>query len=649
MRDPDLVHRAERAAIALERAWSDWRVMHGAGTGPLPQITSYVGYSLTEPWGEPRVVLGVPADEAERLAALLEGHDCFGPVHAEVAGRPDWRRGTSGGTADTADLADAGARSYDRPLDVPAQVRGPESDQFSASWQDLPRDTDSAAWDDAARVRAARDSVTRERVARDSVTRDSVTRDSMTRDSMTRDSMTRDGVTRDGVTRDRAARGRADDRRSDADDRHSDNGLPPSRSVQPDDSASLPEGDHGPGRPQVPWDLPAVPLLPGPQNGQIEPARSGQPAPAPVPAQGGPGYRGPRYLGSPPRYQPEADDDPLGLDDGTRNGETGWDTGVEHHAGTGEGLGDGVDPAGLAQASSLAGAPGEVADFADEDERSWADLGAAVSADGSDVEAELTIETGPRFDAGFRIGSRLDGEAALDGDAALDGEAALDGDAALDGEGDLDAEARLTIEADAASEAGIATEADRGGADDLVADTARADADRADADLADSAGTDSAGGGPGTADTAGNNDRPAARKAARPAGKPVRAAAKRAVRRTRSAAGKADESASATALTGDAPGPGVDPEPDRGDRSAVDGSEQYGPIGAVDAGDAAVADDDSPADGYDGDDGAPASGKAGRPRSRPVARLSRSRRSTPGAHEGSGWPPTSRTAKNSKV
>jgi hypothetical protein len=28
---------------------------------------SYVGYSLKEPWGEPRVVIGIDADEAEFL------------------------------------------------------------------------------------------------------------------------------------------------------------------------------------------------------------------------------------------------------------------------------------------------------------------------------------------------------------------------------------------------------------------------------------------------------------------------------------------------------------------------------------------------------------------------------------------------------
>ena len=50
-------------------------------------MSSYVGYSMEEPWGQPRVVFGVAADEAERLAALLDGHDCYGPVHAEVAGQ----------------------------------------------------------------------------------------------------------------------------------------------------------------------------------------------------------------------------------------------------------------------------------------------------------------------------------------------------------------------------------------------------------------------------------------------------------------------------------------------------------------------------------------------------------------------------------
>src|SRR5215469_875601 len=92
MREPDLVQRAERAATALERAWVHWRARHGLGAGSPPPVSSYVGYSLEEPWGQPRVVFDVEASDAERLAAILEGHDCYGPVHAEMSGRSDWRQ-----------------------------------------------------------------------------------------------------------------------------------------------------------------------------------------------------------------------------------------------------------------------------------------------------------------------------------------------------------------------------------------------------------------------------------------------------------------------------------------------------------------------------------------------------------------------------
>src|SRR6266581_5981303 len=75
MRDPDLVVRAQRAAAELERAWDRFRTAHGLGAEPLAPVSSYVGYSLEEPWGEPRVVFGVAAEEAEQLAALLNSHD----------------------------------------------------------------------------------------------------------------------------------------------------------------------------------------------------------------------------------------------------------------------------------------------------------------------------------------------------------------------------------------------------------------------------------------------------------------------------------------------------------------------------------------------------------------------------------------------
>ncbi len=124
MRDPDLVQRAERAAFALERAWGHWRAMHGLGTDPLPPVSSYVGYSLEEPWGQPRVVFGVGADEAERLAALLAGHDCVGPVHAEVSARPDWRLAAPS-TPPTGQ-----GRAFDGAVNVPAQAPRPAAEPF---------------------------------------------------------------------------------------------------------------------------------------------------------------------------------------------------------------------------------------------------------------------------------------------------------------------------------------------------------------------------------------------------------------------------------------------------------------------------------------------------------------------------------------
>jgi hypothetical protein len=67
MRDPELVARAQRAAARLESAWEQWRALHGLAAAPSQPVVSYVGYSLKEPWGEPRVVIGIDADEAEFL------------------------------------------------------------------------------------------------------------------------------------------------------------------------------------------------------------------------------------------------------------------------------------------------------------------------------------------------------------------------------------------------------------------------------------------------------------------------------------------------------------------------------------------------------------------------------------------------------
>ncbi len=92
MRDPDLVQRAEQAATELEQAWLRWRARHGLGSRRPPPVSSYVGYSVEEPWGQPRVILGVEASEAERLVAMLDGDGRVGPSRAEPPGVPEPRR-----------------------------------------------------------------------------------------------------------------------------------------------------------------------------------------------------------------------------------------------------------------------------------------------------------------------------------------------------------------------------------------------------------------------------------------------------------------------------------------------------------------------------------------------------------------------------
>src|SRR6202161_4958621 len=88
MRDPQWVGRAGYAAARLEQAWERWRALHGLG-GSADPLASYVGYSLKEPMGQPRVVIGVDAAEAEFFADFLEGHDCAAPgLGAEASVAP---------------------------------------------------------------------------------------------------------------------------------------------------------------------------------------------------------------------------------------------------------------------------------------------------------------------------------------------------------------------------------------------------------------------------------------------------------------------------------------------------------------------------------------------------------------------------------
>ena len=89
MPDPRLVSRAQRAATMLERAWERWRATQGLEAEAMPPVSSYVGYSIEEPWGRPRVVFGVNAEDAERLAALLQESVGYGPEDLPRPSMPD--------------------------------------------------------------------------------------------------------------------------------------------------------------------------------------------------------------------------------------------------------------------------------------------------------------------------------------------------------------------------------------------------------------------------------------------------------------------------------------------------------------------------------------------------------------------------------
>jgi hypothetical protein len=82
MRDPELVSCAQRAAGELERAWAHWRETRGLSGGDVADsVASYVAHSIDHPWGRPRVVLGLDAEDARELAALL---------HTQEAAEPAW-------------------------------------------------------------------------------------------------------------------------------------------------------------------------------------------------------------------------------------------------------------------------------------------------------------------------------------------------------------------------------------------------------------------------------------------------------------------------------------------------------------------------------------------------------------------------------
>lgn len=75
MRDPELISNAQRAAAELEQAWSQWRTARGRPEVAAESVASYVAHSIEQPWGHPRVVLGIDAEDARELAALLAGDE----------------------------------------------------------------------------------------------------------------------------------------------------------------------------------------------------------------------------------------------------------------------------------------------------------------------------------------------------------------------------------------------------------------------------------------------------------------------------------------------------------------------------------------------------------------------------------------------
>jgi hypothetical protein len=295
MRDPDLMQRADRAAIALEQAWERWRAMHGLGGEPLPPVSSYVGYSLEEPWGQPRVVFGLRADEAEMLTSLLDGHDCVGSVYAEVGARLDWRLPASAS-------APMSARGYGGPLGVPAQAPPPGIDLLPPS----PPNGFAAGPLDGEDATAA----------------DERGDDSERRRGAPR--ATGAGAARGGTARagrpERASRRPAET----AADGHEETNERDEAGWSAADS-ELPSADLPDGGDTVMSDVPESLLEPLPDEPELGPASDemdaepdlGAPraAGAGKATTRGPGYRGPRYQGFPPRYDPGPREPSAGLDD----------------------------------------------------------------------------------------------------------------------------------------------------------------------------------------------------------------------------------------------------------------------------------------------------------------------------------------------
>jgi hypothetical protein len=125
MDDPELCARAGYAAVRLEQAWQRWRTFHRLG-GPADPLASYVGYSLAEPMGQPRVVIGFDAAEAIFFADFLDSQGAARSLPHEPASAGD-RLDARPGVLPQPDMARLDAAEAEHPV-----IPGPA---------DRPRDT----------------------------------------------------------------------------------------------------------------------------------------------------------------------------------------------------------------------------------------------------------------------------------------------------------------------------------------------------------------------------------------------------------------------------------------------------------------------------------------------------------------------------
>jgi hypothetical protein len=125
---------------APRRAWNrhgNNGALHGRAVAPGQPVVSYVGYSLKEPWGEPRVVIGIDADEAEYLADFLDRDECA--QHLQIP-QQQGRRGeappeTTGEHARSALLGapvtfSVGRHAPDQARDMAADLAGWATGEF---------------------------------------------------------------------------------------------------------------------------------------------------------------------------------------------------------------------------------------------------------------------------------------------------------------------------------------------------------------------------------------------------------------------------------------------------------------------------------------------------------------------------------------